>query len=463
MKTLKRTIPVLVCLILLASCTQRIDYLKELPSIKIMEGMVYYKGTPFTGELFQNDESGQLEFERNYKDGIRDGSYKQYFENGQLEMEGNYKDGKDNGLFKQYNENGQLKMEGNYKDGIKDGFFVGYFENGQLEFERNYKDGEKDGLYKQYYENGQLEMEGNYKDGDKYGLYKQYYENGQLEIKQYDIPYEEGYQEYYEDGYMQNKDEWYFFRQDKYTSRLTFNSKGDTIYWGYYKNDRLEGQSKTILNKQGDYSIVNYKNGKRVGRRTKFKANGKKIKEGITPLSEASLNEVTSSLRKTFYDSNSYHTSTLEILKNSKFRMTYNYRRTSETPKSIGKTLYKLTGSSYIQETTTKYDLIIEGDYIIYKTDIWRWGSYGEVTTKNSSRNGRRNFKTYYGYKIVFSGYDDYGKFHTMCALVSQEVFDNNQYQNQWRLQGNADGTNCERGNPKNREATIPNGTLKEL
>ena len=93
MKTLKRSITVLVCLILFTSCTKSIDGKKEEAYIEVRQEITYYKGTPFTGEIFEN-YNGQLKRKRNYKDGKRDGLYERYYENGQLQRKRNYKDGK---------------------------------------------------------------------------------------------------------------------------------------------------------------------------------------------------------------------------------------------------------------------------------------------------------------------------------------------------------------------------------
>ena len=119
MKTLKRSITVLVCLILFISCTKSIDYNKEESNIEVREEITYYKGTPFTGEIFENYENGQLKYKSNFKDGELDGLDESYYENGKLYIKSNIKDGKEDGLYEEYYENGQLKYKRNYKDGIR--------------------------------------------------------------------------------------------------------------------------------------------------------------------------------------------------------------------------------------------------------------------------------------------------------------------------------------------------------
>jgi antitoxin component YwqK of YwqJK toxin-antitoxin module len=108
MKTLKRSITVLVCLILFASCTQSIDYTLEQEYFETKKGITYYKGTPFTGNTFINYKNGQLEYKEIYKHGKKIGLDESYYKNGQLKYKRNYKDGKEIGLNEQYYENVQL-------------------------------------------------------------------------------------------------------------------------------------------------------------------------------------------------------------------------------------------------------------------------------------------------------------------------------------------------------------------
>jgi len=109
MKTLKRSITVLVCLILFTSCTKSIDGKKEKEYIEKRKGITYYKGEPFTGEIFGNYKNGQLNYKSNYKDGKEDGLIEWYYENGKLEMKSNYKDGKEDGLTEWYDKDGKKK------------------------------------------------------------------------------------------------------------------------------------------------------------------------------------------------------------------------------------------------------------------------------------------------------------------------------------------------------------------
>ena len=113
MKILKKSITVLVCLILFTSCTKSIDRRIEKEYIEERKEITYYKGEPFTGEIFRNYRNGQLEYTENYKDGKRYGLYETYYKNGQLETKMKLKN---EYLFfsEDYYENGQLKEKINF-------------------------------------------------------------------------------------------------------------------------------------------------------------------------------------------------------------------------------------------------------------------------------------------------------------------------------------------------------------
>ena len=143
------------------------------------EGITYYKGIPFTGELLIYYENGQLADKQNYKDGLENGVFEYYHENGQLANKQNYKDGLENGVFEYYYENdGILDEIINYKDGKLDGFSTAYYENGQIKYSLHYKDGKPDGLSTGYYENGQIKYSLHNKDGDATYIIGDYYQGG---------------------------------------------------------------------------------------------------------------------------------------------------------------------------------------------------------------------------------------------------------------------------------------------
>lgn len=129
-------------------------------------------------------DNGKLKLEGNYVVGERDGLWKEYHNSGHLKMEGTYKDGKQDGLWKEYNYDGELQSEIGYKNGKKDGVYKTYGSKGHPLDDGQYKDDKKDGFWK-YYDSFDLKEEGYYKDGGKDGLWKSYYGEGKLHSERY--------------------------------------------------------------------------------------------------------------------------------------------------------------------------------------------------------------------------------------------------------------------------------------
>jgi len=161
----------------------------EQPNCDEIEGLQIYAydflhtiiPEDYTGEVFYCNEDGKVRTWCNFKDGKRDGLYRQWHDNGQLEDEGNYKGGGRDGIWRVWYWNGQQLNESNNKDGKKDGLMRVWMINGQLKREHNYKDGKLDGLVREWHDNGLLEYEGQFKEGKKDGRCKSYYGNGSLE------------------------------------------------------------------------------------------------------------------------------------------------------------------------------------------------------------------------------------------------------------------------------------------
>ena len=68
-------------------------------------------------------------------------------------------------MVREYYRNGQIEKEKNYKDGELDGKWTYYRENGQIEIEENYKDGKKDGKWTYYNKDGSIDKVEEYKNG----------------------------------------------------------------------------------------------------------------------------------------------------------------------------------------------------------------------------------------------------------------------------------------------------------
>lgn len=79
-----------------------------------------------------------------------------------------------------YYENGNLKYQVGYKDGQKEGIYKEFYKNGNIRIEVNFISGQQEGILKKYYKNGQLEIIQNWNRGLFIGEYKQFDTDGIL-------------------------------------------------------------------------------------------------------------------------------------------------------------------------------------------------------------------------------------------------------------------------------------------
>ncbi len=104
----------------------------------------------FTGVKRTFWDSGTLSSEVNYKDGLREGSYKMFYPTKQLKIDCYFVNDKLNGPYKSYYRNGQLSFESNFIDGLmEEGVYKTYYITGQkkeetsiLNYHTIYYDGE---------------------------------------------------------------------------------------------------------------------------------------------------------------------------------------------------------------------------------------------------------------------------------------------------------------------------------
>ena len=123
---------------------------------------------------------GKVKTEFILKDGKENGLYVEYGFDEEVRMTGNMKDGKQDGLWK-YFYGSNLFREFNFKDGVRDGPFKEYSHlslHGQVLEEGTYKNDEPNGSYVKYYETGRIKEKGNYKDGLLHGEITTYDETG---------------------------------------------------------------------------------------------------------------------------------------------------------------------------------------------------------------------------------------------------------------------------------------------
>jgi antitoxin component YwqK of YwqJK toxin-antitoxin module len=161
------------------------------------------------------------------ENGLKQGSWEEFFDNGAKKAEGNYKDNKHTGYWKFYYKNGNIEQQGLYnakgnaegewkwffsngrellvqqfQDGIEEGPMVEYDDTGKViakgDFiegqetaswyyninnyiiEGKYVEGKRDGLWKEYFPGGILRFSGSYIDDNPNGKHYYYWENGKM-------------------------------------------------------------------------------------------------------------------------------------------------------------------------------------------------------------------------------------------------------------------------------------------
>lgn len=113
----------------------------------------------------------------NYVNGKRDGAWVYFYENGKTEQKGSFKEDILTGQWTWYFPNGGVQRDESYRKGKQDGHFAEYDSLGNPINEGDYLDGLKNGNWKLHV-NDHTEQ-GEYQDGERNGVWVWYYGNGQ--------------------------------------------------------------------------------------------------------------------------------------------------------------------------------------------------------------------------------------------------------------------------------------------
>ena len=95
-----------------------------------------------------------------------------YNERGKLLTSGEYDKGYEKGLWKYYSLKGVLEKEVNFKEGRKEGAYKEYYPSGEVSVAGQYANNQKEGVWKYYTEAGQLSKEVEYKAGNQQSVTK---------------------------------------------------------------------------------------------------------------------------------------------------------------------------------------------------------------------------------------------------------------------------------------------------
>lgn len=216
-----------------------------------------------------------------FKDGMYDGSYS-YFKYNKLVEEGSYKEGHKDGSFKEYFSDGtSIKNEKFYMEGKADGIWRTYYVNGALGSEKGYKNGLEHGPEKQYgQETGKLKLDNNYVDGKRHGRQISYQAGNSGEDMReanYTMGMLDGlYCETLANGTVREKGN---YKNNKKEGKWIFNRRDGKLEKEItYKEGKQDGETRTYFTDGTLESIVSYANDKKNGLTTTYDFNTQKIK-----------------------------------------------------------------------------------------------------------------------------------------------------------------------------------------
>ncbi|MCS3530143.1 toxin-antitoxin system YwqK family antitoxin [Chryseobacterium sp. JUb7] len=180
-----------------------------------------------------------------FKDGLQEGSCKQFFDNGQVKEIAEWKKGKLEGDATFYFENGKIQAKGEYKKDYKVKEWQYFDKNGVLTSKEVFRNGEKN-IYDNsltatfYNSSGVITEISNFKFGKLHGESKLFYENGKSvkQIGNYDNGLATGkWKMLYPSGKIQRETE---FVNDKWNgTRVHYREDGSIEKTEVYKDGKL--------------------------------------------------------------------------------------------------------------------------------------------------------------------------------------------------------------------------------
>ena len=148
-------------------------YHEVTPGLFVLTSDHWYKLTQGRLSLICSyfKSNGRLYVESQYADGLRHGTYREYYDDGQLRHAGDYWNDKREGIWLSYWSTGEKESEVSYSEGIPaDGYRKLFWTNGQLRvIEYHDANGSIQGTSYTYYESGKPQYERNWLDNAKHG------------------------------------------------------------------------------------------------------------------------------------------------------------------------------------------------------------------------------------------------------------------------------------------------------
>jgi antitoxin component YwqK of YwqJK toxin-antitoxin module len=238
------------------------------------------------GEWLDFYPDGSRHIERNYRDDVLHGYYKEYDEKGRLLVTLLYESGKVTGtdidnsaeidIQNRYDDSGRLIYSGPFKEGIPVGIHREYNSDGTIKGARIYNDngvlisegiidaeGNRTGPWKDFSPGGTLIAEGNYTTNRRTGPWKFYNSSGRLEqAGAYSSGRIDGtWRWYYPEGELLREEDYYQGKRDG--SYTEYTRTGEIIAEGSYADGERNGLWKVNAGdntEEGEY-ILGLRNG----------------------------------------------------------------------------------------------------------------------------------------------------------------------------------------------------------
>ncbi len=189
------------------------------------------KGLALPGDLLQ-EEPEEVERQTTpipYEEEIRDGKKTTYYPNSkQIHIVGEFKKGLREGSWKEYWPNGQMKQDYGWKDGLKDGVEYDWRDDAIQVCEGQNKKHQRQGKWVYWHRNGEYKQSYQYKAGKTFGDYIWNGEDGK--------PKGRGA---FEDGKRVGRWEWWEDKVHHHTITHYENGQRDGANEVFYKNGQL--------------------------------------------------------------------------------------------------------------------------------------------------------------------------------------------------------------------------------
>lgn len=209
------------------------------------------------------DENYQIHKEERYRNGLKNGIFKEYNRAGELislekwlngELITDADEVKKLDIQTEYYDNAQVKSTKSYFNGSLDGISKEYDREGKVTASQIYKNGNlfaegiilesglRDGYWKEYYLDGTLKAEGEYENGLKISEWKYYHPNGQMEqkgkYKKGEIPHGT-WTWWYDTGNLKRTEQFSNGKEDG--ELIEYNDSGKVITKGEYVDGEKDG------------------------------------------------------------------------------------------------------------------------------------------------------------------------------------------------------------------------------